>query len=340
MSCKGVADVAPRSFGVLEVCSGYGGLGLALDVALGGARVVCHVEREAHAAAILAARMEDGGLHQAPIWSDLATFDGAAWRGCVDIVAAGLPCQPYSLAGKRAGHADERAIWPDFCRVVEEVAPAAIFIENVPAFLALFEPVALRLEWLGYRIETPLVIGAEDVGASHRRRRVFILAHATGERRPQWWAELPRREGRTSPVDGCDSVAHSDRLRESQPPGNQPDEREWTGDDHGAVGITSFQGVEERSIGRGECPDECDAGTPGDEVGLFAPGPSDPRWADLLARCSDLAPAVESGFRGMAHGYSSRVDRLRAVGNGVVPLQAAVAFRFLAACAGLVRDGG
>lgn len=301
-----MASYPPR---VLEICSGYGGLGLALDVAMGGARVVCHVEREAHAAAILAARMADGGLAQAPIWSDLATFDGSAWRGVVDIIAAGLPCQPYSLAGRRKGHADERAIWPDFCRVVAEVAPLAIFIENVPAFLALFEPVKRRLEWLGYRVETPLVIGAEDVGASHRRRRVFILAHTLRSERDiggPLGALRSQSEGGGGSCDGSAAVADPDGMRGSQSQGSQPDERGW-------------------SVNGGE------------ELGIFASGPSDPRWPGILARCPDLAPAIEPGFRRVAHGYSPRVDRLRAVGNGVVPLQAAVAFRVLADRAGVGR---
>lgn len=294
--------MASRSARIVEICSGYGGLGIALDVALGGARVVCHVEREAHAAAILAARMEDGGISQAPIWSDLATFDGRPWRGCVDIVAAGLPCQPYSLAGKRAGHADERAIWPDFCRVVEEVQPGAIFIENVPAFLALFEPIALRLGWLGYRVETPLVIGADDVGASHRRRRIFILAHALRSQRDiggPVTTLCSQSESRIRSCDGSTAVANPDGLRGSQSQGGQPDE--WG-----------------RSLNGGE------------ELGIFAPGPSDSGWADILGRHPDVAPAIESHLRGVAYGHSSRVDRLRAVGNGVVPLQAAIAFRILA----------
>ena len=61
--------------------------------------------------------MEDGSLAEAPIWDDLRTFDGRPWRGVVDCIAAGLPCQPYSAAGKQLGHDDERAIWPEFMRV-------------------------------------------------------------------------------------------------------------------------------------------------------------------------------------------------------------------------------
>lgn len=81
---------------------------LGLRLALGDAyRAVGYVEREAHAAALLVARMEDEALDRAPVWDDLATFDGRNYRGRVDLVSSGLPCQPYSVAGKMRGHDDE-----------------------------------------------------------------------------------------------------------------------------------------------------------------------------------------------------------------------------------------
>ena len=73
-------------------------------------------EREAYVASELVARMADGSLDEAPIWSDLLTFDGGPWRGVVDCITAGFPCQPHSLAGKRSGLDDERWIWPDITR--------------------------------------------------------------------------------------------------------------------------------------------------------------------------------------------------------------------------------
>src|SRR3990167_8778450 len=97
-----------RSMGVrvngISLCSGIGGLELGLKIALGDAyRCVCYIEREGYAAATLVARMEDKALDSAPIWDDLATFDGGPWRGKVDIVSGGFPCQPASTAGRRKG---------------------------------------------------------------------------------------------------------------------------------------------------------------------------------------------------------------------------------------------
>jgi DNA (cytosine-5)-methyltransferase 1 len=100
----------------LSLCSGAGGLDLRLHLALPEYRTVGHVERDAYAAAILVARMEDAALDPAPVWDDVATFDCRPWRGAVDIVTAGYPCQPFSVAVKRRGADDPRHLWPHAAR--------------------------------------------------------------------------------------------------------------------------------------------------------------------------------------------------------------------------------
>jgi DNA (cytosine-5)-methyltransferase 1 len=176
---------------VLSVCSGYGGLDLGVEFATGErTRTVCYVEKEAAAAGILAARMEEWQLDPAPVWSDLRTFDGRRWRGCVDLVVAGIPCQPYSAAGKRLGEDDERDLVDDFVALVADVRPALVFVENVPAFVGPwdergmpgFARLAIGLQRLAYRVEEPCLVAAEDVGAPHRRERAFVLAHAERDR--------------------------------------------------------------------------------------------------------------------------------------------------------------
>jgi DNA (cytosine-5)-methyltransferase 1 len=154
-------------------------------------RTVCHVERNAYAASVLVARMEDEALDRAPIWDDLTTFDGAAWRGLVDLVTAGLPCQPYSVAGKQRGHEDERALWPHFVRIVDEVDPAFVFLENVPLFQKHFEPVWQRLRDMGFVWAPPLLQTASQHGAPHIRNRFYAMA-AHPDRAAQWLE--PRRE--------------------------------------------------------------------------------------------------------------------------------------------------
>ena len=161
----------------VEFCAGGGMLGAGIGLATGAYRSVCYVEREAYAAAVLAARIADGALDDAPIWTDAATFDGSAWRGSVDLVIGGYPCQPFSVAGKRRGTDDPRHIWPHIARHVESIGPEWCFFENVGGHLRLgyFDVVKPDLERFGYRVEETL-IEAQEVGAPHKRERLFIMA--------------------------------------------------------------------------------------------------------------------------------------------------------------------
>lgn len=160
----------------LHLCSGYGGFELALRPF--GVSTVAHVERDAHAAAVVVARMADEALDQAPVWDDLSTFDGRPWRGRVDLVTAGFPCQPFSSAGQRGGVDDDRWLWPDIERIVAEVGPRFVVVENVPELVRHGLPEVLcGLARLGFDAEWGL-FAASDVGAPHRRQRLWLLAYA------------------------------------------------------------------------------------------------------------------------------------------------------------------
>ena len=120
--------------------------------------------------------MEQGRIPQAPIWDDLRTFDGGPWRGSVDCVAAGYPCQPFSAAGQKRGAADPRHLWPEVARIVGECAVPLVFIENVARHLiAGFDVVARDLHGMGYQVAA-MVCRAATVGAPHQRERLFALA--------------------------------------------------------------------------------------------------------------------------------------------------------------------
>jgi DNA (cytosine-5)-methyltransferase 1 len=174
--------VGPPAFNVLSLCSGAGGIELGLKLAVPTARTVCFVEREAYCCAVLAARMADGCLAEAPVWSDLRSFDGRPWRGVVDCVTGGYPCPPFSCCGKRKGKADPRHLWPEVARVVGEVGPEWCFFENVAGHLSLgFEQVELELRGMGYRVAAGL-FSASEVGAPHERQRLFVVAHALHHR--------------------------------------------------------------------------------------------------------------------------------------------------------------
>jgi len=206
-----VLRVDQRALNNLSLCSGGAGLDLGLELALGSLRTVCWVEWEAFACEYLATAMEAGCLVQAPLWTDLRTFDGRPWRGVVDCLTAGYPCQPFSVAGKRRGQDDPRHLWPHVRRVIGEVEPSIVFLENVPGhFSPGFAQVAADLESMGYEVAAGLFT-AEEVGASHRRERLFILAVAQSDQLPagsgcQQAGDEKRRCG-----DGGESTPLSER---------------------------------------------------------------------------------------------------------------------------------
>jgi DNA (cytosine-5)-methyltransferase 1 len=184
--------VAFHSPKILSCCAGAAGLELGLKLALPAARTVCYIEREAYAAAILAARMEEKILDEAPIWSDVRTFDSRPWRKTVDIVTAGYPCQPFSLCGRRQAAKDERHLWPSIRQIIKETKPKFCFLENVPNHLRLgFEQVHDDLRSMGFGVKASLFTAAE-VGAPHKRERLFILAHAKGAE--NWLADVGNRD--------------------------------------------------------------------------------------------------------------------------------------------------
>lgn len=180
----------------LSLCTGIGGIELGLASVRPDHQLVGVVERQAYCAATLVARMEEASLDAAPIWDDLATFDGNRFRGCVDLICAGYPCQPDSVAGARGGADDERWIWPEVCRVIREVGPVFVFVENVPGHLSgTFGRVLGDLAALGFDAEWDC-IPACSVGAPHERDRVFLLAAHPDRLRVWLQSERDQRGGR------------------------------------------------------------------------------------------------------------------------------------------------
>lgn len=217
MTCSAAKgyNVAPPPLNVLSIFTGVYGLDLGVELAVPGSRTVCAVEGEAFAVALLVARMRSGAIPEFPIWSDAATFDGAPWRGVVDTVVAGCPCQPYSLAGRRTGNSDDRA-WgdgtgpvPSLLRIIGECQPALVFLENVPSWVRgrYFRSVGEELCRIGYEVGEPLFLRASDVGAPHRRERVFVLAVRGG--RAGAVAEARNRDLCEPPAAGSNGAAAS-----------------------------------------------------------------------------------------------------------------------------------
>ena len=165
----------------LALFAGVGG-GI-LGSLLSGHRVVCAVEIEPYCREVLLRRQEDKTLPPFPIWDDIRTFDGKAWCGKVDIISAGFPCQPFSVAGRQKGKDDERNMWPDTIRIIREVQPKCCLLENVPGLLnfAYIRQVFGDLAESGFNCEWDCISAASQ-GAPHIRDRLWIVANAKIDR--------------------------------------------------------------------------------------------------------------------------------------------------------------
>jgi len=166
----------------LSLFSGAGG-GLLATKHLLGWTCKGYVENDPYCQNILRQRIADGFLDAAPVFGDINAFIGEgfaeAYQGMVDVITAGFPCQPFSVAGRRAGADDHRNQWPNTLRVIRLVGPRFIFLENVPGLLAhsYWGTILGGLAEAGYDAEW-CVLGADDIGAPHRRKRLWILAYA------------------------------------------------------------------------------------------------------------------------------------------------------------------
>lgn len=167
----------------LALFAGAGG-GLLASVLLGH-RIVGAVEIDEYCCRVLEQRQHDGCLASFPIFqTDIRDFIrsgyAALYRGRCDLVSAGFPCQPYSLAGKRAGAADDRNLWPETIATIRIVQPSWVFLENVPGLVSdgyIFK-VLDDLRQADYQALPPLRLSASDLGADHKRARYWIAAYA------------------------------------------------------------------------------------------------------------------------------------------------------------------
>lgn len=287
-----------RRLAGLSLCSGHGGLELGLTIAEPGYESVCHVERNAFCASALVARMEDKAMDRAPVWDDVKSFDGRPWRGKVDILTAGYPCQPFAASGSRKAEKDPRHLWPDVRRIAEEIQPEWIFCENVEGHLDRgLQSVLDDLARMDFEPKAGL-FAAGEVGASHRRRRIFILAHANTSTIRMRGEHQVRRSG--------------DAVRTVEPGIGEAISPEGSRTELDGV-LDDIQGGRSTSGNPYTLP-------------AFAPPPCDFKaWDKITSRHLGLEPCLY----GLDHGMADRMERSEGAGNGVVPLAAAYAWRTL-----------
>lgn len=176
-----------------------------------GWRTICAVEWDAYAASVLVARQNDGCLEPFPIWDDVSTFDGKPWRGIVDVISGGFPCQDISSAGKGAGLAGKRSgLWREMARIVGEVRPGYVFVENSPLLVKRgLSTVLGDLAALGYDARWG-VVGACAAGAPHKRERIWLVANSVRQR-----GQLPAQgQHAAKPILGGNDAAGSHPARD------------------------------------------------------------------------------------------------------------------------------
>lgn len=174
----------------ISLCAGYGGIDLGLSKALPRLKTVAYSEIECFPIANLLSKIEHGLLDPAPIWTDLKTFPFVSFKGKVDVLSGGFPCQPFSISGKRNADEDPRHLFPYILKGIEDMdCPSIVFFENVqnilaselkgdhwrdPAGTPILMHIFRELERLGYDCAAQ-VVSARELGASHNRQRVFIM---------------------------------------------------------------------------------------------------------------------------------------------------------------------
>jgi DNA (cytosine-5)-methyltransferase 1 len=307
-------------------------------------RTVTYCENDAYARGVLLSRMAGGELDNAPIWDDVRTLRGEMLPG-IDIIFGGFPCQDISVAGSGSGLAGERSgLFFEIVRIAEEVRPAFLFLENVPAIRSRgLARVCFELAHLGFNLRWTTV-SAEEVGAPHLRRRWFLLAaHADRlalRNRPEWypgrWPRTVRAEGKAQPlVDG--------KLR---PLAADPDsdriglQGEWL-EEHGELEGASRDLAERLGPGgRRDGQALADSTSERREDRRFRLSPDAEEDAGSVRGGEHAFGndwwAVEPDVGRVAHGVPARVDRLRCLGNAVVPRQAREAFLRLSG----ISEGG
>ena len=373
----------------ISLYTGGGGLDLGFRLANPDAIPILYVERDLEASALLVDHIEAGLLDDAPVWSDTGTLDCKPFADKVDWIIGGFPCQPWSRAGQRKGLDDERWLWPDIIRLVREIRPRGLFLENVPGLLSGgIEHVFGDLASVGFDAEWTSV-RASDVGASHRRERIFILSYSNNSGNLTSGHSNTMGNSNNTGLQGWSrwNSEHAKQIHPAWPPGRESDtmgdsnsksrikrkfkerskysvwgNRDVADPDH-SRGVENSGQTElwsnrsKQSSGYRGGADQIENeqvkkwGRATYRPGLpnFPPGPNaKEEWESIIAENPDLAPAVENTsrlgrrrgeskeaepqVRGMANGMArglARISRLRILGNGVVPQQAALAFEIL-----------
>ena len=250
----------------------------------------------------------------------------------VDLIAGGFPCQPHSVAGKRRGAEDDRNLWPEFSRIIAELRPRYVLAENVPGIITTYlDTVLSDLESQGYTCGT-FNIPACAFDAPHRRERIFVVAHTTSKRCRETRTNRTRPEKRTSRSSATSGNVAFSKCGAS---GGGAIARESNGQERqlpkaGRESLQPRNGQTYPSIAKQGSEDVADAISDSERraYGKDSRGSQQGKEKQNISKGSEIRGfiadcsrqwTVEPDVGRVAHGVPSRVDRLRTLGNAVVP---------------------
>ncbi|RZH03137.1 DNA cytosine methyltransferase [Acinetobacter pittii] len=284
-----------------------------------GWRTVCAVERDAYASQVLAQRQNDGFLKPFPIWSDITTFDGKPWKGIVDVISGGFPCQDISSAGKGAGINGARSgLWSEMARIIGEVRPCYVFVENSPLLISRgLTRVISDLAEMGYDAQWAR-LSASNFGAPHIRDRLWIVGYSRSER-----LNTGRENNNQYDRHFTSSTNKNPRtLANSQSIGC-----ETNGLSIGTQQEKSLFGVRSKKLAYST---SFRLSRPGESWFTSDPAENPEGQTDrTFYECVGHIWGIKSQLGRVANGVAHRVDRLKAIGNGQFPEVARSAFRIL-----------
>lgn len=313
----------------LSLFTGAGGR--LLGTKLLGWECIGYVESETYCQRVIEQRIADGVFDRAPIFNDIREFieSGAAdqYKGIADVVSAGFPCQPFSVAGKREGTDDERNMWPQTIECIRRVRPRFALLENVPGLLTsgYFGTILGDLAEIGYSARW-ICLSAAEIGAPHRRNRLWILAYPNGARKQQPEGSQQEQRGRFSngSIDLADATG--ERVEGMRPQGEQVSEVSapegvsgcsgggitWWERDPADVRDATGEGLSDWGIQSMEQP--C--------------AESKSQRSGITHRRKETSDS-QSRLGRVADGVANRSHRLKAIGNGQVPGVVAAAWILL-----------
>ncbi len=388
----------------LSLCTGYEGIGLGLRRVLPNVRELAYVEIEAFAITNLVNKIEEGKMASAPIYTNLKTFPYRKFRGQVDILSGGFPCQPFSQAGLKKATDDPRHLFPYIAEGIRECKPRIVFLENVEGIISsktedgesVLQYVLRTLEELGYRATAGIFSACEICDSDgrrmpHQRKRVFILGvvnsdndgfgqHSSQEEEAQrrrteasimsgsnqlsdseiercrrrqsgddcdqgWIQESSEEEQssirsetqRCSRNDGSEELGDSDCFRSES---GEDCESNISGKTSGELSDSKFKGLE-GSLSESKSGKETEKSSTRCsrrnhstrcKEDHFVSRPNEPQYEWEEPRVVKAKSKLGGTTDGTTCGVDSnrnRTDRLRLLGNGVIPATAAKAFETL-----------